>query len=364
MTTRQHERRIASGLVAIALAATLAGCGDDADDTAEPARTVRTITVAAGSPVAQDRFSGSIEAEEDVAVSFRLPGRLLERAVDRGDRVEAGQLLAALEPDDQLNDLAIARAGLVAAESTLRTAEGRHDRLAVLFERERVPASDFEAATQALRAARAQLDVARSRLDSAERMLSFTRLKADAPAIVAEVSAEPGEVVAAGRPVVRLARRDGRDAVFQVPADVAQRLYVGTTLTISAIGVDAVAKARVREIAPVADAVTRQFEVRAGLTEPSPAFRLGIGVTATLDAAAGSAVRVPASALLRTAEATGVWIVDPEQQTVSFRAVDVGDVDPGTATVTAGLAAGDIIVTAGVSSLTEGRAVRLSGDAP
>jgi len=192
--------------------------------------------------------------------------------------------------------------------------------------------------------------------------VGFTVLKADAPGVVTAVGAEPGEVVAAGRMIVQLARRDGRDAIFEVPPDVVRTLPLDSTIAVSLSSQPGVATTgRVREVAPQADPVTRTFRIRVGLADPPAAMRLGTSVQGRIAGSEIAALAVPASALVRRGEATGVWIVDPDKRTVSLRKLEVRSVDPARDFVTAGLATGDIVVTAGAGQLRDGQSVRLEG---
>ncbi len=196
----------------------------------------------------------------------------------------------------------------------------------------------------------------------AEDVVGFTILKADGEGVVTATGAEPGEVVVAGRPVVRVARRDARDAVLDVPAATLDLLSSDTRVTVALPGDPAAtATGRVREVTPEADPVTRLFRVRIGLANAPPGLRLGSSVQVAISPAEASGFVVPASALLREGGAAAVWVVDPATGRVSKRAVELAQDDPAMAVVSKGLAAGDVVVTAGVSTLAPGLTVRLAG---
>lgn len=348
--------------VALALCGMLAltGCGrEPAADGPLPPRLVRVIAVEATPQAAGGSFSGRIEAEDQAALGFRIAGRLASRTVSVGDTVAAGQILAALDPQDEENALRSARADLVAAEGRLVQAQNAYERRRALLERDVVSQADFDAAEQGRRAARAAVDAAAARLRNAEERLRFTVLAADAPGVVTAVAAEPGEFVRAGQKVVRLARRDGRDAVFDVPQAMLAGLEPGERFSVALTTDPAVVvEGRVREIAPEADPMTRTHQVRVGLDNPRPAFRLGATVTGTPVNAPGGALPVPVTALLPGPEAA-VWVVDPAALTVARRPVEITARDGGSVWIGSGLKAGDIVVTAGAATLTEGQAVRI-----
>lgn len=345
-----------------ALSLVLAACERKQDEQTAPPRMVRTITVEAPRPARDLAFTGHVEAQEQVSLAFRIGGRLAQRAVAVGDTLREGQLVARLDPENELNELRSAQAVLAAAQGTLRKAENQLQRQTHLLARNVTTRADFEAAEQAHVAARAQVNAALARVHTAEDIVGFTELKADAPGIVTRIGAEPGEVVQAGRMIAQLARRDGRDGVFEVPADLVRSLSADTVVHVSLPG-DAATTAigHVREVSPQADPVTRTFRVRIGLSAPPPSFRLGTAVTGTVRGAETSAIGIPATALVKRGQDTGVWIVDPGTKTLSMRKLDIISSDPATVLVGKGLAVGDIVVTAGATLLKDGQIVRLSG---
>lgn len=348
------------GLAGIALAS--AGCQSE-DAPPPPIRMVRTVTVQPMPPVADTSFTGHIEAEDQAALSFRIAGRLAERNVAVGATVKEGQVVARLDPENELNELRSAQAALTAAQGQLRKAENQLQRQTHLLARNVTTQADFEAAEQGRRAAQAQVDATQARVRTAEDIVGFTTLKADAPGVVTRIGAEPGEVVPAGRMIAQLARREGRDAVFEVPADRVRALQPDARVYVSLTGeaTAATVPGRVREVAPQADPVTRTFRVRVGLADPPASFRLGTAVTGTIRGAQESAIAIPAAALTQRGGEPGVWIVDPTALTVSLRKLDVLGSDPATALIGKGLAFGDIVVTAGAGLLKEGQLVRLAG---
>ncbi|MGW9332795.1 efflux RND transporter periplasmic adaptor subunit [Bosea sp. NPDC055594] len=359
---RFRTARSLQGAALAAIALAVAGCRSEEAAPAPPVRTVRTITVEAPRETRDISFTGHIEAQDQAALSFRIGGRLAERSVGVGATVREGEIVARLDPENELNELRSARAALTAAQGLLRKAENQFERQSHLLERNVTTRADFEAAEQGRTAARAQVDAAQARVRSAQDIVGFTSLKADAPGVVTRIGAEPGEVVAPARMIVQLARREGRDAVFEVPADVVRALPPDARVHIALAGDPAVtATGRVREVAPQADPVTRTFRVRVGLAEPPQSFRLGTAVSGAIRSAETSAIAIPATALARQGQDSGVWVVDPTKFTVSLRKLEVISADPATALIGKGLALGDIVVTAGVSQLKEGQQVRLAG---
>ena len=287
---------------------------------------------------------------------------MIERTVNAGDRVEAGQLLGRLEALNELNALTAAKANVAAAQAKLTQVRNHFERQETLLAQGWTTRANFDQAERELRTAEAQLDASEAQLKAAHDQVDFTELKADAEGVVTAVGAEPGEVVQAGQMIVRLARQGGRDAIFDVPAQVLRTAPTDRAVDVHLADDPSVtATGRVREVSPQADPVTRTFQVKIGLTDPPEAMRLGATVIGTLQTDAVPMIEIPSSALTEFNGHPAVWIVDPNAQTVEIRNVDVLRFDPATVTVSQGLDIGDVVVTAGVQALRPGQKVRLLG---
>jgi RND family efflux transporter MFP subunit len=287
---------------------------------------------------------------------------MIERPVNVGDRVKAGQVLAKLDPENELNALRSAESALAAAQGQLTYARGDFDRQRQLLANGHTPRARFDQSQNALQSAQSQVDNTEAQLEIARDRVSWTTLKADADGTVTARGAEPGEVVQAGQMIVRLARQGGRDAVFDVPAQLLRSAPSDTEITVRLADDQSVmATGRVREVAPQADPVTRTFEVKVGLNDPPEAMRLGATVTGSVKLESEPVIAIPASALTEINRQPAVWIVDPKNLTVSMRNVELLRHDPGTVVVAQGIETGDIVVTAGVQALHPGQKVRLLG---
>lgn len=352
--------------VAILVAVTpLAACREQA--TLEPSNTrpVRTATVEKIAGTKPLVLTGRIEAADEAALGFRIAGRMIERTVRVGDRVTAGQALARLEPQNEMNALRSAQANVTAARAAVTQASNRFDRQETLLGQGWTTRAQFDEAEKARATAKAQLDSAEAQLKAAEDQVSFTQLEADAPGVVTAIGAEPHEVVQAGQMVVTLARASGRDGVFDVPAQILRSVPAEAKIEVRlADDPNVKALGRVRTVAPQADPVTRTFEVKIGLTDPPEAMRLGATVNGQVDLDTQAAFEIPASALMKIERQPAVWIVDLAEMSVSLRNVAVARFDPASVLVSDGLEAGDIIVTAGVQALHPGQKIRILGADP
>ena len=354
-----------AGLSAFALLALLTACKPVEEPEPEPIRPVRVVTIETRESGETVTLTGRVEAQEKVNLSFRVGGRMIERSVNVGDQVRAGQVVARLEPETARNTLKSARANLTAARARLVEAQNKFERHRPLMDRGFITRAMFDQAEQAYRSAQAQVDSARAQVSTAETQLSYTNLIADSSGTVTARGAEPGEVVAAGQTIVQLAREGGRDAVFDVPARVIETSSADAQVQVVLSSDPKVqTTGRVREVAPQADPVTRTFKVRIGLNNPPTAMRLGSTVTGSVQLGAGSGIEIPASALTATNQRPAVWILDPATNTVSLRNIEVLRYNLDRVAVADGLQSGDIVVTAGVQTLLPGQQVRLLATSP
>ena len=347
-------------LLALPATVLLSGCHKAAETTLPDVRPVRTVTAVAKPTGETILLTGHIEAENEAALGFRISGRMIERLVNVGDRVNPGQILARLDPQDELNGLRSARANLAGAQGQLTQARNNFERQKRLLERGVVSRAEFDPAQEGLETAQARVDDAEAQVKLASDRLSFTELKADAAGTITATGAQAGEVVQVGQMIVRIARQDGRDAVFDAPAQLLRLAPTDAEITVHLADDPAVtASGRVREVGEQADPATRTFQVKVGLTDPPAAMRLGSTVNGSVQLNSAPVITIPASALTRNNEQPAVWIVDPSKLTVSLRNIEVSRYDPGTVIVGQGLDTGDIVVTAGVHALHPGQKVRL-----
>ena len=354
-----------TGLMILIAPALLTACQREAGTAVPVARPVRTITVGKSEAGKQLVFTGRIEAEDEVSLSFRIGGRLLENNGKLGDRVQPGQVVARLESQNEMNGLRQAQAALAAAQGQLVQARNQFERQQTLFGQGWTTNVNFDQAKQAYQTAQSQVDSAEAQLKIAHDLVSFTELKADAPGVLTAIGPAAGEVVQPGQSIVRLARKDGRDAVFEIPAQVIRTAPADSEIKVSLADAPTVtARGRVREVAPQANPVTRTFEVKVGLTDPPPAMFLGATVIGRLETEAVPIIEIPATALTRINQQPAVWVVDPSNSTVSARNVDVLRFDQAMVAVSQGIDTGEVVVTAGVQALHPGQKIRILGSRP
>lgn len=352
--------------IAVVFATALAACSRP-EPVPEPLRAVRTITVGADPVATTQEYAAEIRARTESKLGFRVGGKLLRREVEVGDRVRPGQVLARLDPQDLRLGVEAAQAAVRAAQVELDLAQADLARFRSLREQGFISAAELERHEARLKAAEASFAQAKAQSGVQGNLATYAELRADVAGVVTAVEAEPGAVLAAGAPVLRLAHDGPRDAVFSVPEDgvdalraIAQR---PGAIKVRRWGegqprVDA----RLREIAAVADPVTRTFLAKADVGAAE--VRLGQTATVIVEAPPTSGViRVPLGALVQRDGRTSVWVVDPQRSTVDLRQVTVGGVAGNDVVVAEGLDAGAVVVTAGVHVLAPGQQVTLYGGA-
>ena len=361
----QSSRYCLPGLFLVAapaLVLILSGCEREVAQEAPPPRPVRTVVAEKGGLGGSIVLTGQIQAEKEVALAFRIGGRIIERSVSTGDRVTPDQVVAKLDPQNELNSLRSARAALAAAEARLEQDSNQFDRQDTLLKQGWTTRANFDQAQQALRTAQAAVDDARAQVEIAEDRVSYTQLKAGVTGTITDRAAESGEVVLAGQMVFMVARDSGWDAVFDLPAQVLRTAPQDANVIIALTDdPNITAKGRVRQVDPQADPVTRTFKVRIAVNDPPPAMRLGATVTGRVEVDHGRGISLPASALTAKEKSPAVWVVNPDSMTVALKPVEVLRFDPGRVVVSGGLDGGEIVVTAGVQALHPGQKVRPLG---
>ncbi len=337
----------------------LTGC-DKPSSTRDP-RTqpplVRAATVVSAEAATRS-FTGVVVAREQSDPGFRVAGKVLERLVDTGQSVKRGQPLMRLDPVDlSLQAQAQVQAVAAASARARQTAddEVRNRRLVAVGA---ISASAYDRIKSQADTASAELKAAQAQANVARNATGYAVLLADADAVVIDTLAEPGQVVSAGQPVVRLAKAGPREAIVHLPETVrpasgsqAQaRLYGGGTRVIPAT---------LRLLSDAADPLTRTFEARYVFADAN--FNPPLGSTVTLRIADGDtsrpAVAVPLAALYDPGEGPGVWVVAGTPATVSWRAVQLLGLSDDSATLSGGVKPGEQIVALGAHLLHQGQEV-------
>jgi RND family efflux transporter MFP subunit len=354
---------ISTGLAALTALSLLAACGKKDQAKVEPPRPAMTM-IATPTPALDAAFSGVIQPQIQSALSFRVLGRIISRPVKTGDRVEAGQIVAAVDPTSYEAAARGAAAALASARAQFDNAAATEGRQSTLLAKKTASQAAFDSAEQARASAQAAMAQSEASLVKAKEQLSYTVLKAEYSGIVTATSAEIGQTVAAGQAVVTLAEPSRRDAVIDAPEAVIDAFFLGEKFAVGLqIDPSTTASGALREISPESDAATRTRRLKIALDNPPPDFRLGSTISARVAMDEDRLIRLPGSALLQEGDKTRVFIVDPQTMTVAPREIDVAPDRDGRFLVRGGLKDGERVVTAGVHRLKDGQTVRLFGGA-
>jgi membrane fusion protein, multidrug efflux system len=342
----------------------LAACSDSGASSPPPERPVRVVKVERRVVSEPVMLTGQIRAQEEVNLGFRIDGKLVERLVAVGDQVTAGQVVARIDSQNEVNALRSAEADLAAAQAVLTQAQKTESRQRELLTRGYTTRALYDQAQQQLQTAQAQIESADARRRAAQDRLTYTELRADVAGSVIAKGAEPGEVVRTGQMVVQLEREGLKDAVFDVPASLFLMRGLSRDLIVEIVLADNInikTTGRLRQMAYQADQATRTFPVRIALIDPPDVMRLGATVTGGVVLNSPPLIEVPGAALTKMDGKPAVWVVDPADKTVALRNVEVMRYDPNSVIIGGGLNDGEIVVTAGVQVLRPGQRVKLLG---
>jgi RND family efflux transporter MFP subunit len=312
--------------MAILASLALLGCEQPTPPPAE-ATLVRAVEVRETALDRTAALTGEIQARHESNLGFRVAGKVIERPVNIGMTVTAGVLLARLDDQDQRNAVTAAQSDVAAALAFVEESRAQEERQRKLLADGYTTRTQYDNAQRRYVQAQADLDSAQAKLRSARDTLSYTELRADRAGVISAKGAEPGQVVASGQMVVRLADPSEREAVFQVPGasirlegrkelpPVEVRLVSDSKI---------VTEGTIREVSPGADPVTRTYTVKVSLPDAPASFLLGSAVVGRAKLPARSVVNLPSSALFQTAEGEpAVWVVRRPEETVGLRPVSV-----------------------------------------
>jgi RND family efflux transporter MFP subunit len=322
---------------------------------------VRVATVQTAAQ-AERSFTGIVAARVQSDLGFRVPGKVLERLVDTGQTVKRGQALMRIDPSDLRLVTRTHEEAVAAATARARQTADDEARYRDLVPTGAVSASAYDKVKAAAESARAELNAATAQADVARNETGYAVLLSDADGVVVETLAEPGQVVAAGQVVVRVARAGRREAVIQLPETL--RPAIGSIGQASLYGNGLAGPAKLRQLSDAADAHTRTFEARYVLEGRLADAPLGSTISIQLaNGPSDPALQVPLGAIFDPGKGPGVWLVTGETPQVTWRAVRIAGLGDDAASILGELQAGDRVVALGAHLLHEGEHVRLAGPA-
>lgn len=362
-TMRKGKLSGAGGLVVALVALALSGCNDHAAAPITRPAIVRTEIVQPRDRQASVTLTGEILARFRADLSFRVSGRVLARYVDVGARVQAGEVLALLDPAEQQADVDAATAALLAAEFQLQVAKVTFERQKALIASGFTTRPVYDQAQEGLRTAEGVLEAAKAALGTSKDALGYTALRAEAAGVITARNLEVGQVVQAAQPVFSLAQDGERDAVFDVYESLFFGDLDGSRISLALISDTAVtANGHVREVSPAVDGKSATIRVKVAIQDSPAAMTLGSAVAGTVKTKAQQQIALPWNALAATGSKPAVWIVDPVTKTAVLQPVTIGGYEAREVLIKAGLEPGDRVVIDGGKLLSVGQAVKYEGD--
>ncbi|MCL6364129.1 efflux RND transporter periplasmic adaptor subunit [Pectobacterium carotovorum subsp. carotovorum] len=355
--------RLKSATLAVCLLPlALVACGDatNVDDPRNQPPLVRTATVVSAAETSRS-FTGVVVARIQSDLGFRVQGKILERLVDTGESVKRGQPLMRLDPIDLSLQAQAQQQTVAAARARARQATDDEARYRGLVAAGAISASAYDQIKAAAETAKAELSAAQAQADVARNATGYAVLMADADGVVVDTLAEPGQVVSAGQPVIRLARAGQREAVVHLPETL--RPVVGSEAMAMRYGSgNPTIPVKLRLLSDAADPQTRTFEARYVLEGALANAPLGSTVTLNIaeDKLSEPVLQVPIAALYDAGKGPGVWSISGEPIKVSWHPVNVLGLGDDTARVTGGLQPGEQIVALGAHLLHEGEEIRMA----
>lgn len=346
-------------MMLLASSTSLTACKPDVDDPRLGASLVKTIQVPEAI-VSKRAFTGVVAARVQSNLGFRVSGKIVERLVDAGQEVKSGQPLMRIDKNDLALTITAKQEAVTAAKAHAVQAIADEQRYKALSKLGASSHQAYELAEATANSARAQLAAAEAQAQIATNEGNYSLLVADADGIIVETLAEPGQVVATGQTVIKLAHVGPREASVDLPETV--RPELNSEAQASLYGNQERTKAHLRQLAGSADAVTRTYEARYVLDGDLADAPLGATVTVYLptNGQDQASVEVPLGAITDEGKGTGVWVVDNTTLTVSFRPVQISSLTEETAILKDGLNPEDTIVSLGAHYLHEGEKIRIT----
>ncbi len=335
----------------------IVGCAEESATTPK-SPVVKVQQIKLSNAAAEENYSGVVKGRYETNLSFQVGGKIISRDVQAGSLVRAGEILMTLDPKDIVEQSKSSDAQVASARAQLQLAKSNLDRYTELFKSEAIAAVVLDQYKTQYDAAQAAYDAALAQAKQSQNALEYTTLTANADGVISEISAEIGQVVAAGQTVLKLVQTNEFEVAVNIPENKISAVQIGQRVTVDFWATKDIVEGTVREISPMADSASRTFTVKISLPEVR---NIQLGMTANvsmLGEISTQAIILPLSAIYQTGNDAQVWLVNGGK--VSLKKIEVTAFDANNVQVR-GLSAGDIVVVAGVQKLHDGQEVR-TGD--
>jgi RND family efflux transporter MFP subunit len=343
--------RLLAGFSLALLAIALTGCNDTVAEKAKPPRPVLVATAHYEAEVPERSFVGTIKPRIETDMGFRVPGKVAKRLVEVGQTVDAGQPLAILDQVDLKLQAEQAEAELRASTGVLEQAAAAETRARELRAKGWTTDAQMDQARATADEARARLNRAQRSVELTHNSLSYATLVADTRGVVTATLVDAGQVVAAGQSAIRIARLGEKEAVVAIPETLVDRAKYGVASVTLWSEPNRKYAARLREIAPTADPVTRTYLAKFSLPDAGDDVALGMTATLTLsDPATTRVARLPLSALFNEGGGPSLYVVD-DKGDVALKPVTVKSYESDDVVISGGVNEGAKVVVLGVQKL-------------
>lgn len=320
-------------------------------------KTVKVVSADAGMALV---FASEIKPRYQSELAFRVGGKLLSRDAQLGSRVKQGQILAHLDPADLKLSATASQAEVASVEADYIYAKAEMERYRQLFKNKFVSAAAYEIKKTACDAALAKLKAAKAQAAVSSNQANYANLIADFDGVITDVNVDPGQIVAAGQPIMKLARTQALDAVINVAESQIQAVRGAAYVDISLWAKPGkIYSGHIREIAGAADIASRTYEVKIQIDKPDNDVKLGMTATVVMHDAnesTGRTTLIPLAALQDTGQHAAVYVIGADNR-LSLRKVSIVQYRERSALISAGLQPGERLVASGVHMLRDGELV-------
>lgn len=357
--------RISACLLALS-ALTLSGCGPSDETYEERLRPVRFITVSDASAFRDRSFSGTSKSSRESRLSFKVAGTITNLPVQIGQRLNAGELIAEIDPASYVLQAQQAQATLVEAQANDRRAAANYERTKGLYANSNASLNDLDAARAQAESASAVVRAASKALEIARLNVSYTKLTADAACSIASINAEVNENVTAGQQVAAVSCGYSFEVTVDLPESLIASVDESTPVSIRFGAIPGEEfSGTISEIAVASGAGSAAFPVVVKVNEVHPSLRSGLAadVTFQFDSAAsqGGGFVLPVTAVIRDPDGSFVFVAETDgaegEAVVRRRNVTLGELTQSGIEIEEGLQVGDRVITAGISVIREGQRV-------
>jgi len=369
-TTEKNRKALYSGLVAgIAVVCVVVGIALKDHFFSQPVTApqdiplVRALTINPVNSAQGYTYSGDVRGRYESKLAFQVSGKITKRNVELGSIVHADDVLMEIDGKDIQQTVNMNSAQVASAQAQLKLAENNLNRYRQLYEQQAISQSQLDQYQSAYETALAAANQSSAQYFQGTNQLSYSALRADSAGVVSSITAEAGQVATPGQTVITLVRDGNREIEINVPENRIDTLRKAAEFKVNFWALPNVAvEGKIREIAPMADAVSRTYKVRISLINAPPEIKLGM--TAAVAVAGFSdqpttVTSIPLSAIYQTNDSPSVWVVNGD--IVNLRPIKTGSFGNTQIQVLAGLSPGETIITAGVHKLREGQQVNLVG---